>query len=200
MLSICPGVFRIYTPHRSFHLHYPCISMYPQSLINDILGGCDGASLEMHWEAMIEWVWKCTWRSRWSELRDTLGNRDQSSLEMHCKAVIKQVWRFTWRPRSSKLTRCTCRPWSIGFGDALGGHDRACLVMQLETEIEWTQRCTWMPWSSEFGGVLWGGRFGGRRDGVKARTPALDYVGLCMVIVWIWLQTWTRVLIGVDVW
>jgi hypothetical protein len=35
---------------------------------------------------------------------------------------------------------------------------------------------------------------------VKARTPALGYVGLRTVIEWIWLQTWTRVIIGVDVW
>jgi len=34
---------------------------------------------------------------------------------MHLKAVIEQVWRCTWRPRSNK------------FGDALGGHDRSRL-------------------------------------------------------------------------
>ena len=34
---------------------------------------------------------------------------------------------------------------------------------------------------------------------VKARTPALGYVGIRTVIEWIWLQTWTRVIIGVVV-
>jgi hypothetical protein len=34
---------------------------------------------------------------------------------------------------------------------------------------------------------------------VKALTPVLDYVGLRTVIDWIWLQTWTRVIVGVDV-
>jgi len=34
---------------------------------------------------------------------------------------------------------------------------------------------------------------------VKARTPVVGYAGLCAVIAWIWLQTSTRVIIGVDV-
>ena len=34
---------------------------------------------------------------------------------------------------------------------------------------------------------------------VTARTPALDFVDLRTVIDWIWLQTWTRVIVGVDV-
>jgi hypothetical protein len=33
------------------------------------------------------------------------------NLEMHLEAVIERVWRCTWRPLSSE------------FGDALGGHD-----------------------------------------------------------------------------
>jgi len=62
MLSIYSRVSRIYTPHRSFHLHYPCISVHPPSLLNDILGGCDCTRLEMHLEAEIEWPEKCTCR------------------------------------------------------------------------------------------------------------------------------------------
>ena len=38
--------------------------------------------------------------------------------------VIDRVW------------RCTCRPRSSALRDALGGHDRASLVMHLEPEIE----------------------------------------------------------------
>jgi hypothetical protein len=36
-------------------------------------------------------------------------------------------------------------------------------------------------------------------NSVKAHTPALDYVGVHIVIEWIWLQTSTPVIIGVDV-
>jgi len=49
---------------------------------------------EMHSEAVIERVWRCTWRPRLSELRDALGGRDrrdQASLEMHFEAVIERV-------------------------------------------------------------------------------------------------------------
>jgi hypothetical protein len=43
---------------------------------------------------------------------------------MHLEAVIKRVWRCTWRPRSSE------------FGDALGGRDQGSLEMHLEAAIE----------------------------------------------------------------
>jgi len=56
---------------------------------------------EMHLEAVIERVWRCTWRLRSSELRDAIGGCDRASLEC------------TWRPRSSVLR------------DAIGGHDQA---------------------------------------------------------------------------
>jgi len=57
----------------------------------------------MHFEAMIELVWRCTWRPGSSELTDALGGRDRSSLETHWEAVIDRVWRYTWRPGSSEL-------------------------------------------------------------------------------------------------
>jgi len=75
-------------------------------------------SLTIYLESVIDRVWRCTGRPRWSELRDELVGRDQSSLEMHWEAVTERVW------------RCTCRLWS-----------------------------------SEIGGLLGGGRFGGRHDG-----------------------------------
>jgi len=53
---------------------------------------------EMHLEAVIERVWRCTWRPRLSELRDSLGGRDRVSLEMQFEVVIKRVWRCTFRP------------------------------------------------------------------------------------------------------
>ena len=69
---------------------------------------------EIHWEAVVERVWRCTWRPRLSELRAALGGRDRSSLEMHWEAIIERVLRCTWRPCSSE------------FGDAfVAGYDRA---------------------------------------------------------------------------
>jgi hypothetical protein len=59
------------------------------SEFGDALGGRDRASLEMHFEAVIERVWRCTLRPRLSELRDTLGGRDRASLDMHLEAEIK---------------------------------------------------------------------------------------------------------------
>jgi len=188
MLSIYPRVSQIYTPRRSFHLLYPCISVHPPSLLNYILGGRDQASLEMHFEAGIEWTQRCALRPWSSEFGHPLGGRDQVSLEMHSEAVTERVSWCTWRPRWSKLR------------DALGGHDRASLDMHLEAKIEWIQRCTLRPrssefrdalrgwdrvnwemhleamidrvwrcagraWSSEFGGVLGGGQYGGSHDG-----------------------------------
>jgi len=44
---------------------------------------------EMHWEAVIERVWRCTWRPRLSELTDALGGRDRASLDMHLEAEIE---------------------------------------------------------------------------------------------------------------
>jgi len=43
----------------------------------------------MHFEAVIERVWRCTWRSRLSALRDALGGRDRASLEMHLEAEVE---------------------------------------------------------------------------------------------------------------
>jgi len=52
---------------------------------------------EMHLEAVIERVWRCTWRLRSSELRDALGGRDQTSLEIHLEGVIERDWTSIWR-------------------------------------------------------------------------------------------------------
>jgi len=43
----------------------------------------------MHLKAMIQCVWRCTWRLRLSELSDALGGRDRASLDMHLEAVIE---------------------------------------------------------------------------------------------------------------
>ena len=44
---------------------------------------------EIHFEAVIERVWRCNWRPRLSELTDTLGGRDRASLEMHLESEIE---------------------------------------------------------------------------------------------------------------
>jgi len=38
---------------------------------------------EVHLEAMIERVWRCTLRLRSSDLRDALGGRDRATLQLH---------------------------------------------------------------------------------------------------------------------
>jgi hypothetical protein len=43
----------------------------------------------MHLEAVIERVYRCTWRPRLSELIAALGGRDPASLEMHLEVGIK---------------------------------------------------------------------------------------------------------------
>ena len=53
---------------------------------------------EMHLEAVIERVWRCTWRPGLSELRDAFGGRDRVNSEVHLEAVIERVWRCTERP------------------------------------------------------------------------------------------------------
>jgi hypothetical protein len=57
--------------------------------LRDTLGGRDRSSLEMHWQAEVERVWRCTWRPRLSELRHALAGRDRVSVEMHFEAVIE---------------------------------------------------------------------------------------------------------------
>jgi len=163
MLSIYPRVFRIYMPHRSFLLCYPCISVPWPLLLNNILGGHDWASLEMHLEAKNEWTQRCTWRpwssqflhvhgGRDSELRDPLVGCDWASLDMHFETGME------W------TQRCTGRSSSSEFGHALGGRDRVNSEMHSEADTArvWTWTCR--LWSSEIGGVVGGGRFGGRRN------------------------------------
>jgi hypothetical protein len=83
-------------------------------------------SLTIYLRAVIELVWRFTWRLRSSELRAALGGRDGSCLEMHLEAVIDRVWRCPGRPRSRELR------------DAVGGYDRSSLEMHWEAEVEWT--------------------------------------------------------------
>jgi len=100
-------------------------------------------SLKMYLEAVIEWVWRFTWRP-WSwELR----GHNRASLVIHMEAVIERVWRCTWRL------------WLSEYRDTLGGCDRARVEMHLEAMIkgDWRSTCgrsIWRRYSSV-----------GRRDG-----------------------------------
>ena len=58
--------------------------------------------------------------------------------------------------------RYTPRRWSSGFGDALGGWDRANSEMYLEAVIEQVERCAGRLWSSKFGDAI------GHRDWVNS--------------------------------
>ena len=160
MMSIYSRVCWIYTPRHSDHLRYPSITVPPLSLLEDVLGGRDWASLEMHLEAVIESIWRYTWRLRSSELRDGLEGRDWASIEIHLEAEIEWTQRCTWRPGSSE------------FGNTLRGQDRVISEMHSEAamervwrctdaRMEWTQRCIWRPSSIKIGGVLGGGWSGG---------------------------------------
>jgi len=144
MMSIYPGVSWIYTPCRSVYLRYPCICVHPPSPLNDVHGGRDRVGLEMHLEAEIEWIERCTWRPWSSKLGDALGGQDQVNSETHTEVVIERVWRCNWRPRSGKLR------------DGLWGRDWARSEMNSEAENERTQWCTARLWSSEFGDALAG--------------------------------------------
>jgi hypothetical protein len=44
-------------------------------------------NLKIHWEAVIERVWRCTWRPRSSEFGDALDGYDRARLEEYLKAV-----------------------------------------------------------------------------------------------------------------
>ena len=138
MMSIYSGVSRIYTPRHSVHLRYPCISLQPPSLFDDVLGGRNQLCWEMHVETEIEWTQRCTWRPESPVFGDALGDREME-----------------W------TQRCTWRPWLSEFGDALGGRDRVNSEMHLEAVIERVGRFTWRSWSINIGGVLGGGWSGG---------------------------------------
>jgi len=144
MLSIYRRVSQIYTLCCSIHHRYPCVSVYPPPLHNNIFGGHHQASMEMHLEAETESTWRCTGRLSSSEFGDTLGGWDGVNSEMHWEAVIEQVWRWTWRQRCSELR------------DALADGDRASLDIYLEAQTEWTPRCTLKRWTSQFEEALAG--------------------------------------------
>jgi hypothetical protein len=68
-------------------------------------------SLKMYLKAVIERVWRCTWRLSLCEL----GGHNRASVEIDVEAGIEPVWRYTWRPWSSKIEGV------LGGGQSGGG-------------------------------------------------------------------------------
>jgi len=157
----------LYTSPLPLYFHMPgmacarCTWRLWASDLGDVLGRCDRARFKTHLEAMIERVWRCTWRPPLCKI----GGRIDARLEIYVEAVIERVWRCTWKPEWSKigdaLGGCnraglemhfetmivqTWRPWSYELRDALGGCDRASLKMLLEEVMV----RTWRPHSCEF--------------------------------------------------
>lgn len=48
--------------------------------------GCDRVNIEILFEAVIDQVWRCTWRTLSSQFGDTLGGKNLMNSEMHVKA------------------------------------------------------------------------------------------------------------------
>jgi len=68
------------------------LKIYLIERVWDALGDRDWVNSEMHLEAVMEPVWRCTWRLRSSKLRDALRGRDRASFEMHLEAMIVPTW------------------------------------------------------------------------------------------------------------
>jgi len=76
----------------------------------------DRLNIVMHSEAVIDPVWRCTWRRSSCTFGDTLGGSDRARLDMHLEATIV----CSWRSQSSE------------FGDTLGG----CNLVSLEMDSD----------------------------------------------------------------
>ena len=55
-------------------------------------------SVEMHLEAVIERMWRCTLRPGSSEFGHALGGQDRVNSEMPLEAIIAEDSRYTARP------------------------------------------------------------------------------------------------------
>jgi len=73
------------------------LKRYSTEPVWDALRDVDRVNSEMHLEAVIERVWRCTWRPCLCKL----GGRNWASSEIHLEAVNERVWSdATWRPWS----------------------------------------------------------------------------------------------------
>jgi len=49
---------------------------------------------ELHSDAIIEQVWRCTWKAESNLFGDTVGGHDRARFEMHWEALIEWVWKY----------------------------------------------------------------------------------------------------------
>ena len=101
---------------------------------------------------------------------------DWEIIERHLEAVIVWTGRCTWRPRSSEFGDALAGRDRVELIDALGGRDRVDLEMHLEAgielnsemhleaEIEWVWRCIWRPRLSWNQRCTWRPRLSGFGD------------------------------------
>jgi hypothetical protein len=61
------------------------------------VGGRNLATLVIHSDALLEGVWRCTWRLGLCKFRAALGGRGHVRVEMHLEAMIERNWRSTCR-------------------------------------------------------------------------------------------------------
>jgi len=80
----------------------------------DEVGDHNGVNSKMHWAAMIERVWTCTW-SLWAN-KDAAahGGYNRVNIEMHSKALIETIWRCSCWLRSSEIGGEPAGGWSSG--------------------------------------------------------------------------------------
>ena len=108
---------------------------------------------EMHLEATIERVWRWIWRLRSSNSEILLEAEIKLNCKMHLEALIERVWRWIRRPRSSNS--------EIHLEAEMQLNSK----MHFEVVIKRVCRCTWRPSLIRIGGVLGGSRSGGGRSG-----------------------------------
>jgi len=116
-MSLYFGVCGFYTAHHSFHLHYPCIFAHPPWLLDDVLGGCDRASLEIHLEDAIMQTssaknisvrveWLCQSGRALSEPSETpwwritlrLASIPRVTLQIALRSLFQHFFSLCWSP------------------------------------------------------------------------------------------------------
>jgi len=107
--------------------------------LSDALGGSHSVYLQMHLEAEIKRVWRCTQSLRSSVLSVAIGDQDWVSIVLQWGAVAK--WDLWW----------TWRPWVRKYQDALGGYDWASFEIQLVAIIKQAWKCTCRLSISKYG-------------------------------------------------
>jgi hypothetical protein len=51
---------------------------------------------EMSLEAVMDSIWRCTWRMDSSKFGDALRESNQARFKMHLVAMMESVWRCIW--------------------------------------------------------------------------------------------------------